>query len=420
MIAMIDRGVPMKVLTGLHVGCFELFVHGDFDGVTDLKGKSVGIPFLGSPPHLFLSVIAANVGIDPAKDIRWISSGKIPAKQLFIDSKVDAFLGFPPDPQELHARRIGHAALNSATDQPWSQYFCCMMAGSPSYVQNYPVATKRVVRAMLKTIDLCVSAPALVERALVDGGFTNARPEYVLRALRDTPYDRWRDYDAEDTLRFYALRLRDLGFIKAIPQKGRSVGVQALGSNPHALLTLMAAQVGLDPVRDIHWITDPSVKPIERFVEGKIDAFLGFPPEPQDLRARHIGHVIVNTAVDRPWSQYFCCLLGGNAEYVRTHPVATKRVLRAVLKAADLCATEPDRAARRLVDSGFAPRYDYAFQTLSELPYDKWREYDAEDTMRFYALRLREAGFIKSGPQKIIADGTDWRFLNELKRELKA
>ena len=26
---------------------------------------------------------------------------------------------------------------------------------------------------------------------------------------------------------------------------------------------------------------------------------------------------------------------------------------------------------------------------------------------------------IKSTPQKIIADGTDWRFLNELKRELK-
>jgi NitT/TauT family transport system substrate-binding protein len=202
--------------------------------------------------------------------------------------------------------------------------------------------------------------------------------------------------------------------------KGKSVGVQALGSNPHALLTLMAAQVGLDPVRDIRWVTDPSVKPIERFVEGKIDAFLGFPPEPQDLRARHIGHVIVNTAIDRPWSQYFCCLLGGNADFVRTHPVATKRVVRAIVKAADLCAAEPARAAQRLVDGRFAPRYDYAFQTLSELPYDKWREYDAEDTIRFYALRLRETGFIKSSPQKIIADGTDWRFLNEIKLELKA
>jgi NitT/TauT family transport system substrate-binding protein len=35
-------------------------------------------------------------------------------------------------------------------------------------------------------------------------------------------------------------------------------------------------------------------------------------------------------------------------------------------------------------------------------------------------LRLREAGMIKSTPNKLIADATDWRFLNELKRELKS
>jgi NitT/TauT family transport system substrate-binding protein len=58
-------------------------------------------------------------------------------------------------------------------------------------------------------------------------------------------------------------------------------------------------------------------------------------------------------------------------------------------------------------------------QVLQELPYGKWREYDAEDTVRFYALRLHEAGMIQSTPQKIIAPGTDWRFLNELKKELK-
>jgi NitT/TauT family transport system substrate-binding protein len=42
-----------------------------------------------------------------------------------------------------------------------------------------------------------------------------------------------------------------------------------------------------------------------------------------------------------------------------------------------------------------------------------------EDTIRFFALRLHEAGMIKSIPQKIIAQGTDWRFVNELKKELK-
>ena len=76
--------------------------------------------------------------------------------------------------------------------------------------------------------------------------------------------------------------------------------------------------------------------------------------------------------------------------------------------------------ARQLVAGGFTDRYDYAEEALREIPYDKWREYDAEDTIRFYALRLHEAGMIKASPQKIIADGTDWRFLNELKRELKA
>jgi len=90
------------------------------------------------------------------------------------------------------------------------------------------------------------------------------------------------------------------------------------------------------------------------------------------------------------------------------------------LKATDLCASEPARAARLLVDGGFTPSYEYALQTLKDVPYDRWREYDAEDTIRFYTLRMRDSGFIKSTPQKIIADGSDWSFLNQLKRELKA
>ena len=202
--------------------------------------------------------------------------------------------------------------------------------------------------------------------------------------------------------------------------KGRSVGIQAIGSSPHVFLTAIAAYVGLDPARDIDWVTSPSVKPMQLFAEGKIDAFLGLPPEPQLLRARNIGHVIVNSAQDRPWSEYFCCMLAGNSTFVQKHPIATKRVLRAILKAADVCATEPEKAAQRLVAAGFTERYDYALETLTELPYANWREFDPEDTMRFYALRLHEVGMIKSTPNTILARGTDWRFLNELKRELKA
>ena len=201
--------------------------------------------------------------------------------------------------------------------------------------------------------------------------------------------------------------------------KGRTVGVQGLGGSPHVFLAAMAAHVGLDPMKDINWVTSPTIAPKELFAERKIDAFLGFPPEPQELRARKIGHVIVNSAIDRPWSQYFCCMLAGNREFIRRNPVATKRVLRAILKATDLCASEPERVAKRMVDAGFTQRYDYALQALKEIPYTKWRDYDPEDTMRFYSLRLGEVGMIKSSPQKIISQGTDWRFWRELKKELK-
>jgi NitT/TauT family transport system substrate-binding protein len=207
--------------------------------------------------------------------------------------------------------------------------------------------------------------------------------------------------------------------------KGKKVGIDVLGSGKHRYVAVMAAQVGLDPHKDIEWVEGAGINPMglfpmELFVERKVDAFLAFPPEPQELRARNIGRVILNTTTDKPWSQYLCCMVAGNREFVHNHPVATKRVLRALLKANDICAADPEMAARTLVDRGFTQNYDYARQTLTELPYASWREFDAEDSLRFFALRLHEVGMITSSPNAILAEGTDWRFLNELKRELKA
>ena len=202
--------------------------------------------------------------------------------------------------------------------------------------------------------------------------------------------------------------------------KGKKVGIDVLGSGKYAYVALMAAYVGLDPHQDIEWIEASPHNPMELFAEGKVDAFLGFPPEPQELRARKIGHVIASTTTDKPWSQYFCCMLTDRRDFIRSHPIATKRVLRVVLKTNELCATQPKRVAQQLVDYGMTNRYDYALQTLTELPYASWREFDPEDSLRFFALRLNEVGMIKSNPKVLIAEGTDLRFLNELKRELKA
>ena len=201
--------------------------------------------------------------------------------------------------------------------------------------------------------------------------------------------------------------------------KGKTVAVTQLGGPDHMFLASILAYVGVHPREDIHWVIHPFTESMPLLAAGKIDAILAFPPRSQELRAQGIGHVVLNSSVDGPWSQYFCCMVYANREFVRKHPMATKRVLRAILKAADVCALEPARAAQLLVDRNFTQHYEYALQTMQDVPYAKWREYNPEDTVRFYALRLHEVGMLKSSPQKIIAQSTDWRFFNELKKELK-
>jgi NitT/TauT family transport system substrate-binding protein len=204
--------------------------------------------------------------------------------------------------------------------------------------------------------------------------------------------------------------------------KGKTLATYFLGSGDHYMFSSILAYVGIDPQRDVKWITSETSgrDAMTLFVEGKADAFFGFAPQPQELRAKKMGHVLIDTAVDRPWSQYFCCMVAANREFTKRYPIATKRALRAILKATDICANDPERAARYLFERGYERRYDIGLQAMKALRYDRWREYNPTDTLRYFALRLHEVGMIKTSPEKFIAQGSDWRFLNELKQELKA
>jgi NitT/TauT family transport system substrate-binding protein len=131
-VASIDAGNPITVLAGVHSGCFEVFADDRIHGIPDLKGKRVGVQSVGSPPYRFVSVMASYVGLDPVKDISWVTTPNVATQvgppvskpmELFAEGKIDAFLGVPPEPQELRARKVGRVIVNSALDPPWSQYF---------------------------------------------------------------------------------------------------------------------------------------------------------------------------------------------------------------------------------------------------------------------------------------------------------
>jgi NitT/TauT family transport system substrate-binding protein len=303
----------------------------------------------------------------------------------------------------------------------------------PAHAEPPPETTK--IR-LAQIAGICVAPQYVAEELLKSEGFTdveyvsviaNTSPALAARTVDLTmafvaPFLRQADADASLTIlggvHVGCFELFGTERVKAIRDlKGKTVAVPELGSAHQLFVASMAAYVGLDPARDINFVTHPVAASTELLAGGKVDALMAFPPVPQELREKKIGHVIVNSGLDRPWAQYFCCMPTTTREFIQKHPVATKRALRAILKAADFCTSEPERAARLVAERGY--RYDYSLQTMREIAYVKWREYDPEDAVRFYALRLREAGMIKSSPNRIIAQNTDWRFFNEIKRELK-
>jgi NitT/TauT family transport system substrate-binding protein len=306
----------------------------------------------------------------------------------------------------------------------------------PSAAEPPPETTKLRIHENTLT---CIAPQLVAQELLYAEGFTDV--QYV-KYLKDTQHWPPEDLLAGEVDITFSFTPTDIGFVDAGAPvvilaaahtgcvelvasdhirttrdlKGKTVGTN---TDTRVFISMFAAYVGLDPQKDINWVPIPPGEWVSLFTQGKIDAFMCSPPLSLELRHKKIGHTLVNTTIDKPWSQHSCCLIASTKEFVRRYPVATKRALRAILKGVDLCALEPSRVAHFIADRGLAS-YDITLQGLRELPYGKWREINPVDSLRFWALRMHEVGAIKSSPQQIIAQGTDWRFLNELKKELKA
>jgi NitT/TauT family transport system substrate-binding protein len=212
---------PAVFLSGLHVGCYALVGSDRVNSVRDLNGKTVWTGTVeDNGPHIFFKAIVAYVGLDPYKDIKYSWVKKDEAIQMFKDGKLDAFMSFPPGPQELMDKGVGKLLVDTNVDRPWSQYFCCMISGHKDFVKKNPVATKRALRAILKANDIVAKDPELALKVLMEKKiWKKAETKYILQSIKDIPYGMWRDYNPEETVRFYAMRLHDVGMLKTAPEE---------------------------------------------------------------------------------------------------------------------------------------------------------------------------------------------------------
>jgi len=213
-------GDPIDFISGLHVGCYSLIGSDRIKSVRDLKGKKVWASKIMAVPNVFFKALVAYVGLDPDNDVEYVQASKDEALELFKRGKIDAFMSFPPGPQQLKAAGIGHTLVDTNVDRPWSLYYCCMILGRRDFIRNNPIATRKVIRSILRANDLVSQDPEMAAQLLVDRKLRKADDqEFMAQALREIPYDKWRDYSPEDTIRFWALRLKELGIIQYSPQE---------------------------------------------------------------------------------------------------------------------------------------------------------------------------------------------------------
>jgi len=71
------------------------------------------------------------------------------------------------------------------------------------------------------------------------------------------------------------------------------VSVPEKGGAHQLFISTILSHGGLDPQRDVNWVIQAPADSIRQLAEGKVDALVGFPPVPQELRAKRIGKVIL-------------------------------------------------------------------------------------------------------------------------------
>jgi NitT/TauT family transport system substrate-binding protein len=215
--------------------------------------------------------------------------------------------------------------------------------------------------------------------------------------------------------------------IRDLRGKTIAVNLKSASDQFYGFFAILLAFVGVDARTEVNFIEVPpdSAALRDAFLDGRSQAFIGAGRDGPLLRRnpKNPGNVILDTTMDKPWSQYYCCNLVANRDWARKNPIATKRFTRAILRAADDVAKDKPRAAREYVARGFyatpAPTdEDITNEVIRDLSYD-WREFDPEETLRFFALRLADAKLIKSTPQQIIARGADFAFMRQMRTALK-
>lgn len=248
----IEQGLDVKFTGGVHRGCLRVqaAANGPIKSVQDLRGKTIGVPGMGTPPFMFASRVLAANGIDPGRDVNWrvYPAGEL---GLVLDrGLVDAVANSEPIGSLLLAEGKVRNIADQATDAPYKDEYCCAVLVNGKFLERYPAASAAATRAILKASKWVDVNPAAAARLSVEKNYIASTVELNAYAISNLDYAP-SVKGAEDAVLSAALEMQKGGMLDA------RTDVAALAKKAFAHLDgvtdqwLEAVAVNIEPDGDV-------------------------------------------------------------------------------------------------------------------------------------------------------------------------
>lgn len=186
----IEQGMDVKFTGGVHRGCLRVqaAVDGPIRTVRDLKGKTIGVPGMGTPPFMFASRVMAAQGVDPSRDVQWrvYPAGELGLvlEQGLVDAVADSE---PVGSLLLESGKVRNVA-DQAKDAPYKDEYCCAVLVNGPFLKKYPQASAAATRAILKAAKWVDANPGAAARLSVERRFIASTPELNAYAISNLDY----------------------------------------------------------------------------------------------------------------------------------------------------------------------------------------------------------------------------------------
>lgn len=211
----IELGQDLKLTGGIHTGCLRVQagMKTAVKNIADLKGKKVGITHLGSPPFLFASRVLAAQGMNPMKDVEWVTLPSDGMPKALDQGQVDAVASAEPIGTMLVAGDKVRSVCDQASDAPYADEYCCVVAVNGKFARDNPGAAAKVTRALLKGAKWVDANPSAAAKVAVEKKYVAATLEVNAQAIAMLKFEPG-VAKAKRDIRTAALEMKKAGFLK--------------------------------------------------------------------------------------------------------------------------------------------------------------------------------------------------------------